>query len=167
MSSMGSSVETTRYTLDKMLATGLAEQIMDEVMATRYAEEGAGAYEWPFGPTVAEAAGNGRELFDDTDDFDGFSASPPQDERGLTIGQGDPTGSARHSKFMIPSGYIDSWTQTIDVYYVDESDPTVRLADGVTSNLRAVEVTILEPLPDGSTRSLVTLRRVYAYVPTL
>lgn len=166
MMSMGSSVETTRYTLDRMIAAGLAEQVMDEIMGTRYAEVGASSQEWPFGASVAEAAGEGRSLYDDTDDFDAFTSSPPEDDNGMEIGQYDPTGSSRHSKFAIPGGYVDDWTQEIDVYYVDEDDPTVRLDDGDTSNMRAVEVRIYEPTIGGSTRLLVSLRRVFAYVPS-
>lgn len=165
MLTMGTSVETTKYTLDKIIAAGLAEQVMDEIMGTRYAGAGVGPTQWPLGPNSVEAAGNGRELFDDTDDFHDFTASPPQDERGLTVGQADSSGLDRHPNFVAPTGYFNGWTQEIDVYYVDESDPTIRLADGVTSQIRAVEVRILEPLVDGRTRPLVTLRRVYAYVP--
>ena len=167
MMSMGSSVETTRYTLDKMIAAGLAEQVMDEVMGTRYAGVGDGATQWPLGASSDEIASGVRDGYDDTDDFADFTASPPEDPFGLAVGEGDPLGSARHSEFKIPSGYVSSWTQEIEVYYVDESDPTIRLDDGDTSSLRAVEVNIYEPTTSGSTRLLVSLRRVYAYVPSL
>ncbi len=167
MISMTSAVQTTQYTLDQMLAAGVAEQIVDEVMAQPYHDVSGTAYDWPLGAEAGEWQGMTREYFDDIDDFDDYDASPPRDVYGKPLGQRDPDDNVRHNDFHIPEGYLDQWRVTIDVYYVDESNPSVRLPDASVSGMRAVEVRVSDTLSDGSEQELTTIRRVFGYVPSL
>ena len=151
--------------LEQTIADGMARQIIDEVMGTRYAASSAYVYQYPLGPSSWEASGNGRERFNDTDDFHNFSAKPAEDLWGQPLGEGDDEGGLRYSNFRVPSGYFDKWKQRIEVYYVDDEDLSLRLTGSNTSNHRAVEVTILRQQPDNSLREITRSRRVYAYVP--
>ena len=113
-----------------------------------------------------ERRGIARERFDDTDDFNNYTGQPAEDTWGVELGRGDDAGGLRHPNFQVRQGYFDAWRHEIEVYYVDEGDPSVRLPAGETSSLRAAEVHIYYENPDGSRRELANLRRVYAYVPT-
>lgn len=158
-------VQNTTDSVEQTMAAGMARQLVDEVLGARYTAVGAGPYQLPLGPNNWEQAGEGRERFNDTDDFNNFQAQPPESRWGVALGADDGAGNLRHPNFRAPTGKFDDWRQTIEVYYVDESDFSQRLTGGDTSNFRAVEVTIARQEQDGSYRELARLRRVYSYVP--
>jgi len=162
-----SSLQTTNEALRQTIAHGIAEQLIDEVVGTRYHSVGADPYQITFTPSFYEQSGSGRERYDDVDDYDQVRAQPPEDPWGTELGQGDGEGGIRHPAFRAPAEFFDNWQEEIDVYYVDESDPTARLPFGQVSDYRAVEVRIFYDDPDGGRRELVNLRRVVAYVPPL
>ena len=167
MLAMGSSADTTNYATDSMIAEGIARQVIDEVMGTRYAAVGAGPYQTSLVASAWERAGNGRERYDDTDDYKNFVAQPVEGVHGYELGRGDDNGGLRPENFRLPVGYFSGWRQEIDVYYVDADDQSVRLAGNNTSDFRAVEVVLFRDNPDGTRRETARVRRVYAYVPTL
>ncbi len=165
MLGMTAAVQTTGESREAAIATGIAEQLIDEVMGKRYAAVGAGPYQTGLGPNNWEKSGAGRERFDDTDDYNGFAATPIEGIWGQQLGQGDDQGGLRHPAFRLPSEYFANWGQKINVYYVSENDNSVRLTGNNTSDLRAVEVKIFRINNDGSQTVLAKLKRVYAYVP--
>lgn len=165
MLAMGASIQSTEASLDAAIARGLAEQLIDEVVGQRYAAQGAGPYQVTLVASSWEAAGNGRERYNDTDDYNGFTAQPLEGVWGRPLGLGDGQGGLRHPSFQLPADYFDDWREEIEVYYVDESDHRVRLTGSNTSNFRAVEVRIFRDDPNGNPEEVVSLRRVYAYVP--
>ncbi len=159
------SVSTTYDSVESTIAEGMAQQLIDEVLATRYKAPSADPYQFPLVASGWELAGNGRERFNDTDDFNGFVAHSAEDKWGRPLGQGNGHGGLRHEAFRARPGYFHGWLQKIEVYYVDNDDPSTRLRGSATSNYRAVEVTISRKNPDDSIRTLANLRRVFAYVP--
>jgi type II secretory pathway pseudopilin PulG len=159
------SLDTTSDALDQTIANGMARQLVDEVMGQSYMIPGGSPYDYPLGPSSWEAAGQGRERFNDSDDYNGYAARPAKDIWGVEMGQGDGVGGLRHANFRLRSGYFADWRQAIQVYYVSDADPSQRLAAGQTSNSRAVDVAITRRLSDGSEFPLANLRRVYSYVP--
>jgi type II secretory pathway pseudopilin PulG len=165
MLGMTAAVQTTGDSREAAIATGIAEQLIDEVMGKRYAAIGVGPYQTGLGPNSWETAGAGRERFDDTDDYHNFVASPIEGIWGHQLGQGDDRGGLRHPAFRLPSGYFADWGQKIEVYYVSETNNSVRLTGNNTSNFRAVEVKIFRHNNDGSQSILANVKRVYAYVP--
>jgi type II secretory pathway pseudopilin PulG len=165
MLALASSVQTTQVSVETSIARGIAEQLIDEVIGQRYAAAGAGPYQYPLVANSWELNGQGRERYDDTDDYNGFAAQPVENIQGQELGQGDAGGYSRHPNFRLPAGYFSTWREEIEVYYVDATDHSIRLNPGVTSDYRAVEVRILRDNPDGTQRDLANLRRVYAYVP--
>jgi prepilin-type N-terminal cleavage/methylation domain-containing protein len=158
-------VINTTEAVEQTIAAGMARQLVDEVLGARYVAVGSDPQEYPTGPSAWEQAGEGRERFNDTDDFHNFAAQPPEDVWGVALGDDDGEGDVRHTNFRVPSSRFADWRQRIEVYYVDENDFTVRLPAGVTSNYRAVEAAIFRQERDGALRELARLRRVFAYVP--
>jgi len=163
--SLETSLQNSEQIVVETIAQGMAKQIIDEAIGCRYMSPGGDPYQWPLTPNSWEQAGNGRERFDDTDDFVGITANSAEDIHGQPLGEGDYNGGLRPTAFMAPSGYFTDWRQEIDVYYVDDDDLSVRLATGQTSNHRAVEVVISRQLASGDYLELARIRRVTAYVP--
>jgi hypothetical protein len=157
------SLQTTMDAVDRTIADGLAQQLVDQISLARYIEPGT-AYSDPFGPTGWESAGSGRERFNDTDDYHNFSAQPAEGIFGEPLGTGNGDGTARHSALQVPPGYFDDWRQRVEVYFVDPADPSVRLTSG-TSEYRAIEVTIERIEADNTVRPLASRKKVVAYVP--
>lgn len=160
------SVQDTTDALDETMAAGMARQLVDEVLGARYMTLGGDPHQYPPGPSAWEQAGMGRERFDDTDDYHGFSAQPPEDLWGQTLGLDDGAGNQRHVNFQIRPDYFADWRQEISIYYVDPIDLSKTLPAGSTSDYRAVEVVIYRQQADGGLRELARLRRVFAYVPS-
>lgn len=161
------SVQTTEEGLRQTIALGMAEQLLDEVLGARYHAVGVDGLQISLGPSSWERQGSGRERYDDVDDYHGVRAQPPEDLWGIELGTDDGEGDARHPNFCAPAGLLDPWRQEIDVYYVDESNLTVRLPAGQVSDYRAVEVRIYYNASNGGSRELAHLRRVVAYLPPL
>ncbi len=159
------SVQNADFNVDSMIAEGMAQQLIDEVLGTRYTGAATDPYQYPLVASSWELAGKGRERFDDTDDFNGFVANGAEDIWGQPLGTDDGQGGLRHESLRVRSGLFADWRQKVAVYYVDSNDPSVKLSGNKTSNYRAVEVTISRKGADGVDRTLASLRRVYAYVP--
>lgn len=158
-------VLNTAESVDQAIAAGMARQLVDEALGARYCAIGEYSQQYPLGASAWEQAGEGRERYNDTDDYTGFVAQPPEDLWGDPLGDDDGEGDLRHPNFRVPAGRFANWRQRIDVYYVDENDLSQNLTGGSTSNYRAVVASIYRQDADGSLRLLARVRRVYAYVP--
>ncbi len=161
--SLTASLQHTDATLDGTIARGLAEQLVDEVLGQRYT--GDDPYSTVFGPDSWEQAGAARERYNDTDDYHGVRSSPPTDAWGVALGSDDGEGGTRHPSFTVPVGLLNRWSARLEVYYVSDSDPSVRLPAGQASSLRAVEATVYESNAAGGEQLLARVRRVVSYVP--
>jgi type II secretory pathway pseudopilin PulG len=161
------SLETTNDAMQRTIAYGMAQQLMDEVMGCRYMELGGSPYGNPPGPTASEAATGTRQLFDDIGDFNGYRCQPPKDFYGIALGTDDGQGGQRYSAFQLSTSYLQNWRQEIDVYYVSDTNLTTQLPANQTSDYRAVEVRIVYNNPNSGPRTLATIRRVVAYVAPL
>ncbi len=163
------SVETSLHTVDdavqQTIARGLAEQLADEILGARYMSPGGNPQQYPMSANAWELQGEGRERFDDTDDFHGFTARPPEDRYGVEIGLGDGAGGYRHPAFQVRSDYFDRWQQRIEMYYVNPANLAQRLSGSQASDYRCLEVTIFRREPGGAERPLAKLRQVFAYAP--
>ncbi len=107
LKTLGGATQAARYTAEKTIAQGLAEELLTEILCTHYAE--------PDDPSVFGIEGSesstSRSLYDDVDDYNGWSASPPQDKDG----------TVRTDKA--------NWRRQVAVRYVDDHDLT---ADSAT-----------------------------------
>jgi prepilin-type N-terminal cleavage/methylation domain-containing protein len=156
------SVESVDYTV----AQGIAQQLMDEIAGCKYVSDSQAPTSNVFGPTAWELAGVGRQRYDDIDDYDGYTASPPVDRYGVALGTNDAFGNMRHAQFRTAAGAFTGWRETVNVYYVSNADPSVRMAAGAPSNYRAVEVIITYTDAVEGAVELARLRRLFCYVPT-
>lgn len=157
-------LKVTNDAVAQTVAQGMAAQLIDEVLGARYCAT-TNPYETSLSASAWEKSGPGRSRYNDTDDFNKYSAAPPVDMWGKSLGQGDDSGGMRHPELRSSSTEFQDWRQTIEVYYVDPSDPSVRRADSQPTDYRAVEVTISRTEANGSIRPLAKMRRVFCYVP--
>jgi len=160
-------LDTTGNSVDETIAIGMAKQLIDEVTSTRYVAPSSPTnyHQYPLTSSSWEAAGNGRERFNDSDDYNNFVSTGAEDIWGFPMGEGDDNGGLRHPAMRCWPGSFSDWRQEIQVYYVDGADFTTKLAPYVTSDYHAVEVIISRRQSDGSYRELARLKRVFTYVP--
>ena len=161
---IGNSMQTTGEVLDQAIATGMARQLMDEIVGRRYCGAGTSPNETVLGPTGGENHGTVRQ-YDDIDDYNGYVAQPPVDQFGIPLGSDDGRGAQRDPNFQAYPGCFNRWRQQVAVYYVNQSNVSQPLPAGQTSEYRAVEVTISIEDPIRGLRPAATLRRIVANVP--
>jgi prepilin-type N-terminal cleavage/methylation domain-containing protein len=158
-------VQSGQDALSRTIARGIAEQMMDDVLGRRYHEPGGGALSYPLGREAGETAVPLKTiLFDDTDDYHGYTSSPPRDAWGIELGTGDGQGGQRPEGFRVPAGYFAGWSVEVTMAYADENDPSIDLVSPQTSGLRSVRVRVTRSW-DGGDQELAVLRQVFAYVP--
>lgn len=157
-----SALSTATDAADRVIADGLAQQLLDEIVQKRYTEPGVAVDSTSFGPEMGETTA-GRSGFDDVDDYHNFSATPLVGRYGEALGSGDDSGSLRAENFRLTDSFFGRWRHLVQVYYVD-SDTLQPLASG-TSAYRCIEV-VVEQLDSTNTFVPVsTKRQVIAYVP--
>jgi hypothetical protein len=161
------SVQSADHALQRSVAYGMAQQLIDEVVGCRYMELGGSPYDTTPKPTASEAATGTRQLFDDIGDFNGYRCQPPKDCYGITLGTDNGQGGLRSSAFQCGAASFQNWRQEIDVYYVSDTNLTTPLPAGQTSDYRVVEVRIIYNDPNGGCRELAKIRRVVTYVVPL
>jgi type II secretory pathway pseudopilin PulG len=158
-------MQTSNDVLNQTIANGVAQQLVDEAAGRIYCAVGADPQDTFLGPNSTEAGGNGRERYNDIDDYNGFTAKPIEDEYGYMLGTDDGQGGQRHVNFRVYSGFFNNWRESIEVYYVNNSNLSQRLPTGQTSNYRALEAHVYYDDPVNGTREIGNARRVFAYVP--
>jgi type II secretory pathway pseudopilin PulG len=166
--SVESSLNTTTEAVDRTIADGIAQQVIDEILTKRYVEagesgDGTGPNVGPIGPSANEQLGLRRKDFDDTDDYAGYVAHPLKGIWGQPLGTGDDEGNQRSAKFRVPDNFFDNWRMRIEVYYVNPNDHT--LSSATPTAYRAIEVHIELIGLDGAVTPLAHRKRVIAYVP--
>jgi hypothetical protein len=158
-----SNVQTTTDSVERTIADGLAQQLLEEALVRRFVAVGSDPLTGAFGPSGHEASGNGRERYDDADDYHRWEALPAEDQYGQAVGTGNDKGGLRHASFRVPDSYFENWRQRVEVYFVDPDDLSRRLTSG-TSYYRAVEVFIDIQDGDGAFRNVASRKRIIAYV---
>ena len=102
----GSSAQTTEDALNECIAMGMAQQLLDEVVGTRYSpysSTGADtAHAATLGPSVAQVCNGTRQLFNDSGAFNGYQSTPPVDQWGVALGTDNGSGGQRPQNFWRP-----------------------------------------------------------------
>ena len=165
------SLDVSDEAAKQAFAQGICEQVLDEIMSKRYMAAGEAYDQNTLTKAPSETA---RQMYEDTDDFNGYTKQPVCGTYEEVLGIGDDSGGARHPNFQIDSTYFRNWRLRIDIYYVSSSDLSTRLdsppvpAGGTLttrSGYRCAEVLVEYQGSDGSYITLATGRRVYAYIP--
>lgn len=164
MMGTASNSATTRDALERTMALGMAQQLLDEILGMRYCEIGVSPTDTSLTANNSEIAAGARKQFDDIDDYNGIRTTPVTDRYGITLGTDDGRGGTRYSAFQVPAGYFTGWKQWVDVQYVSETNFATPLSSGV-SNYRRIHVWITVDQADGTTRTLADLSRVVSNVP--
>ncbi len=156
-----SSLTTSQALTERAVAEGLAKMLMEEISTKKYCQDISDPYQYPFGPGASE--GPFRNSFNDIDDFDGYTMSPPEDSWGVPLGTGNDAGGLRNVQLQVNDVFLNDFRATVDVYYADDDDPSINLAPGLTSDSKAVEINVYVDRPSGTT-ALATLRRVFGNI---
>lgn len=159
-------IDTTDLSMRQTVANSLAQQLMDEISGMRYMEIGASPTAPTLGPDPGETAGPGRSLYDDIDDYNGYTSQPPTDRYGTPLGTENGDGSTRFAGLQLTSAVLNRFQQQVGVFYVQPGALTTPLAQGTTSNYRAVQVSLIYNDPKLGAQTVATLTRVFAYVPS-
>lgn len=162
-----SSIDVNRAAVERFVAQGLAQTLMDEITGLPYCDLGTSAYQSPLGASWSELFSTGRTGLDDMDDFVDVDESPPKDPWGVTMGRDSLGTSSRLSNFRLPTNTMNRYRWEVDAYYVNSSDLTTKLTGSSTSDYRAYHVLVYVTDPGAAERLVVDLRRVVSYVPAL
>lgn len=163
---MASTTDGSRQAVERAIALGMAQQLLDEICGMKYCEAPGGEYDTGLGPGSPEISAGARRQFDDIDDYKGVSTSVPTDRWGVALGADNGRQGTRFANFQAPPDFFTGWRQSVDVFYVSDSNQSTRLTSG-TSSYRKIEVRITAAQPDGGVRELAYVSRVVAYVPGL
>lgn len=119
----------------------LAQQLMSEIVQSSYADPVTGST--TFGPETGEV----RSTFNDVDDYNGWSESPPATRAGTVI-----------------PGFT-GWSRSVQVAYVDPATPTTVVS--TDKGMKRIIVTVKSA--SGKVQTLTALRStsgVYQHVPS-
>lgn len=142
LETLGGAMRTMRETTSQTNAKSLLQQMMAEVLSVSLEDPDGNTS--GLGPEADEPSSpTDRLAFDDLDDFDGFTRSPPEDREGVAL-----------------PGYT-GWTQAWTVRYAnDEPDGSDALTEAVSDQgLRWVSVEVTDPT--GTVTRLDALRSRY------
>lgn len=131
MQTVGAVLRQRSSTNDETVAALLGQQLLSEILAHAYEEEGSAV----FGPETGE---DERANFDDVDDYDNWTETPPQDLSGTTLDG------------------LSGWSREVNVEQVGTSDALVadislgglsigvglRTSNGSDSGIKRVTVTV-------------------------
>lgn len=121
-------------TADRLLGRQLAAGLMNEILLQAYEEPVAGVTV-RFGPEAGESTGN-RSLFDDVDDYLGWTSTPPGDRSGNTI-----------------PGFT-GWTRSVTVAWASPAT----LAETTSTNTDLKKITVSVSKNGKSVASVVSFR---------
>ncbi|EAQ79684.1 type IV pilus modification PilV family protein [Blastopirellula marina] len=163
--SVESTLEATMDAQEMTIASGLADQMLDEILGQDWVDPAlSDPYPTSLGAASSETNAEGRTRFNDTDDYNDYSSTPPEAIDGIALGQSDGAGRYLPASFRMSNTFMQRWRCKCEVYYVDKDDLGRELDDSNAGPYRAIEVSIFHQ--DGTDwREVLTRRRVFTYVP--
>lgn len=162
--SITSSLALAEDTRDRLIAQGLAGQMLDEILGNCYSEGNAIPYDTYLRPGFAEAATGNRSAFDDIDDFNGWVEEPPKDPWGIPLGREDGSGGYRPPAAR--SASLQRFRREVRVAYVSPPNYSTPLPHGQVTDFRLVEVRVYRRKQDGGLVLLARASQVVAHTPT-
>lgn len=158
LTSVGSAVQSSTYTMQVTVAQGLAQQLMDEIAGVRF----------PSATTTPPLNRTTRAGFDDVDDYDGWSATPPVDRHGHPLGRegdwNDGTYSVRPASLWANQPLLSRYTRTVRVERVVPDNGSGWTLTTQPTPYRRVTVRVLHTDALSDTRTLAEASRILAHV---
>jgi type II secretory pathway pseudopilin PulG len=158
LASLGGAVRSSTESTRAAVARGIAEQLMEEIAATRFPAA-----------TNTTPSGSTRANFDDIDDYDGWSASPPVDRYGHILGtDGRQLSGAlieRPDDLQPDGNFVAGFSHTVSVERVTPDTGTGWNVVSQHTDFRRVTVTVTYTDAQSHTQTLAELTRVFSYVP--
>lgn len=150
------SVQTTDDAVYTQLASGLADQLLEELASVRFPQADS---------TRPPATGN-RLAFDDLDDYHGWSARPPRNRAGLPPGTDGPSGTAvsRPQSHRPSPLWLSRLTQEVTVERLQEDGTGQWAVVSQHTPLRRVTVRISRTDAQGVTRVLCERIQIFTQV---
>lgn len=162
--SITSSFAVAEDARDRLIAQGLACQMLDEILGNCYSEGNAIPYDIYLRPGSLEAATGNRSRFDDIDDFNGWVEEPPKDSWGIPLGQEDGWGGYRPPAAR--SASLQRFRREVRVAYVLPPNYSTPLPQGYVTDFRLVEVRVYRRKQDGGLVLLARVSQVVGRTPS-
>jgi len=142
LNAVGASRVTQQKMSERARAMLLAEDLMSEILRQAYEDPDLGA--GSFGLAGSEIGDGSRALWEDVDDYDGWSAAPPEEKDGTPL-----------------NGFA-GWTRSVEVAWIATDD----FEDEQGSDTGVKRVIVRVVLNDALMAELTALRtNVYQYGP--
>jgi len=160
-------IESVQEQEEITIADGLARQMLDEIQGQSWVDPALRdhPYQTSLSASPDELQGPGRSLYDDTDDYNDYSASPPVRIDGKALTATDSSGDTLPAAFQPRSDFLDNWRLTVEVAYLSESNHSVQVADNNPTSYRALICRVYRRNRDNAWREVVERKRVISYIP--
>jgi len=118
LNAVSMSTRLAQSSMQRAAGTALAEGLLEEVLDQAYVDSTNPG----FGPETGETS-NDRSLFDDVDDYDAWTESPPVDLAGTVLAP-------------------DDWERSITVNHVDANDPNNAQEDRTDTGVKRITASV-------------------------
>ncbi len=164
LTSIGSAVQTSSESTHTLVAQGLAEQLMDEIAATRFPEDVPVTTK----TGITESALT-RDEFENIDEYSGWKQSPPTARDGSIVGtEGFQLWNQqipRLTMMRLNPKYINPFSRLVDVERVEPDSGSGWTVVTRHTNHRRVTVRVNYLSPNGTSATLSKVTRIFSYVP--
>lgn len=149
------------------IADGIARQMLDEIQGQSWVDPALRdhPYQTSLSASPDELLGPGRSQFDDTDDYNDYTATPPVHIDGKALAATDSTGDTLPEAFRPRSDFLTNWRLTVEVAYLNESNHSVQVADYTPTSYRVLICHVYRRNRDNAWREVVVRERVISYIP--
>lgn len=162
LTSLGAAVRSSTDAAHVAVARGLAEQLMDEVAASRFPDL-----------TDSRPGGLTRADFDDIDDYNGWSANPPLSQLGEPIGSeglriqtgGIESYSTRPTPMQPEPQFLQYFSREVQVERILPDAGSNWTVTTQHTNYRRVHVRVKYIDRNSNSITLVEIPRIFSYVP--
>lgn len=160
-------LQSVEYQEEVTIADGIARQLLDEIQGQNWVDPliRSNPYQTSLSASGDELVGPGRSKFDDTDDYNGYTSTPPVHIDGETLSTSDSSGDTLPEAFRPSSSFLSRWRCTIEVSYVSEADHSVKVPATSPTNYRVLICRVFRRNADNTWREVVERERIISYIP--
>ena len=160
-------LQSVEYQEEVTIADGLARQLLDEIQGQNWVDPSirSSPYQTSLSASGDELVGPGRSKFDDTDDYNGYTSTPPVYIDGKTLSTSDSSGDTLPEAFRPSSSFLSRWRCTVEVSYVSETDHSIHVPATSPTNYRVLICRVYRRNADNTWREVVERERIISYIP--